>query len=160
MYILLNCDMAVFLDYQCFQDRASSTIVTEFAIMSLDGLRFEHVLYKTPYTKRQTTTKEQPNDAASSSVPFNNYQDFNYQNDTNTNCAKIMQALKSLDNGVVYVKGLKKNKVFQNMMEKEVINLDDFGCPSFSDLKRNKQLQHRCFYHSSDANACMVETLI
>lgn len=150
--------MSVFIDCQCFPGKNSTLIVKEIAFLSLDGTKFDHGLFKPPHEKSNLIPKVRKQ------VQWltKNVHGFDWYDGTidYEELQKCLDRLQTTECNTIYTKGLEKTKFFlRNLPNKEVINLEDLGCPSFKDLKREGKRKISCFYHSPENYMCAVENV-
>jgi hypothetical protein len=65
--------------------------------------------------------------------------------DYGTTSYSCVKQILNQHNKVIVVKGLEKQKIIQKLTKNKVVNLEDFGCPSFKSINCES---YPCVYHS------------
>lgn len=143
--------MSVIVDLQGFRGLTDSFIVKEVAIISMDGYKVGHFLFKSPLSPapkpRDRFFLENHFHGLLWDTGYINFEDFE---------PLLTDVLKKFE--TVYVKGLEKRKVLL-FLDKNIINLDEIDCPSLDSLRR-KTIGVQCLHHNIKKPVCALENVL
>lgn len=147
--------MDAFIDLQGFRDLDKKFIPKEVAIISSDGNKLETLLIEPPEiyatlpssVKKEVTYLEKHFHGLPWGSGFVNFEEFQLE---------VKRVLQCFD--TVYVKGDEKRKVL-SFLKNPIINLEKFGCPPLSELKKKKSAV-QCMSHTIKSPACALENVL
>lgn len=144
--------MDVHIDFQGFQGPKNSFIFKEFALFDFKNDVVRNMVLKPP---KNITLSNKHTKKAKRLVE--GYLGLNLA-DGDTEYDTFSMGLKKLMSEVstVFVKGVYKKIELEKLLEKEIINLEEFGCPSFKELQQiyGSEL---CENHRSETAACTLQ---
>ncbi|KAK5641020.1 hypothetical protein RI129_009567 [Pyrocoelia pectoralis] len=146
--------LSAFVDLQGFRGEDKKFIPKEFAVVT-DDCKLVVLLIKPPTTysvlsasaKKTVNYLEKRHHGIRWSSGYVPFQDFERET------AKVLEPYRK-----IYVKGLEKCQVLR-FLNKAVLNLEDAGCTSLTNLKNETQT-YRCVYHNIEEPVCALENVL
>lgn len=152
--------MDYFLDLQGFYNNTDQLIVKELSIISSDDTKSYHILYKPPYSFSHLSLKSQK----TAKWLRLTHHGLTWQDGT-CDLSTIGELINSLNASKIYVKSLLKKIYIKSLLKNnsiQVINLEDYGCPSLAKLRqhyRNINGVEKCQFSHSVGTICANENV-
>lgn len=158
LFVLTDYGMAstLYIDFQGFYNNEDQIFIKEFASFDAKTFEIRTALFQAPCEWSRLSTKTaQTNDWCSRNIIRLGWEAGNVAYE------KINEVVKDICRNypVLISKGLEKVNVFQDILERGVLNLEDIDCPRLDDLALSKFAS--CIYHKGDQFAsCALQNAI
>lgn len=130
------------IDIQGFQDKNSSFIPKEIAVLAVECNIFSHWIVKSPYN-----STELPKPVLATNSYLTCFHHGIEWFDGESTLDDVYNALRDVARNAlrIYVRGIQKQNLLEEILGRQVLNLEEYNCPSFKNLPRINE--HFCFYH-------------
>lgn len=130
------------IDVQAFHDKEGGFLPKEIAVLGTDRNYASHWIVKPPYDVTELSK---------GILATNSYLTCYHHGiewfDGESNLEDVYSALREVARNAVhiYVRGQQKQDLLQRLLGRQIINLEEYDCPSFKNLPRVNE--HYCFHH-------------
>lgn len=131
------------IDIQAFHDKNGKYLPKEVAVLALDCNFLAHWIIKPPYPS---------SDLQKPFLITNSFLSCHHHGiewfDGESHLEDVYKVLREVARSAVriYVRGLEKQELMEHVLSRQVINLEEYNCPSIKSLPRTDE--HSCFYHA------------
>jgi hypothetical protein len=133
------------IDVQGFHDIIGEFLPKEIAVLGIHGNYIAHWMIK--YDETVHNTAEFPIGILATNTYMTCYHHGIEWFDGEADLVAVYNALRGIARNAlrIYVRGHQKQELLQKQLGRQIINLEEYRCPSFKNLPRDNR--HYCAYH-------------